>query len=677
MKLGAKLGLGFGAVLTLLVLVGGFGVHQLRGVNQAYQQDVLQALEVKEQALSLQVQILEVRRSEKDLIAKQDVTFDRGNRYLDEAVATLEVLDGLSENGILRQKSAEARKAMAAYREGFSVLATTFQEFGLDESQGFQGTVNRVVRALQGFLRAKRAALPEGEALLLAMRIEEKDYQLRNDPAAKERFLAKWEQLADAISASSLTTTEQSILNNYLKGYRSAFETMAEKNENLLSRLAEMNERADTILALGNEILDIAKKSASEQVGEISASAGRSVWIVSSLVVLSIVAGGIFARFFGRSITEPVKDGVLMAEEVAAGIFDRRLNLQRQDEIGHLAKALDSMAEALGKSAEVADEISRGNLTVDVAPASERDRLGNAMKSMVARLQEVIGQVRAAAENVLSGARAMSSSSELMSQGASEQAAAAEEASSSIEQMTANIRQNTDNAGETEKMALKAAADARESGDAVKDATAAMKSIAEKIVIIEEIARQTNLLALNAAIEAARAGEHGKGFAVVAAEVRKLAENSQKAAAEINSLSSGSVEVADRASALLEKLVPNIQRTAELVQEISAASREQDAGADQINGSIQQLDSVIQQNASASEEMASTSEELSSQAEQLQTSMKFFRLEGEGRHQKALPKLPSGLRTADAAGDDGRPVRRRGAAALIGSSVADDDFERF
>jgi len=197
-----------------------------------------------------------------------------------------------------------------------------------------------------------------------------------------------------------------------------------------------------------------------------------------------------------------------------------------------------------------------------------------------------------------------------------------------MEQMAANIKQNADNALQTEKIALKSAEDAKEGGEAVAQTVSAMKQIAEKISIIEEIARQTDLLALNAAIEAARAGEHGKGFAVVASEVRKLAERSQTSAAEISSLSGSSVEVAEKAGNMLVKIVPDIQKTAELVQEISAASNEQNAGADQINKALQQLDQVIQQNSSASEEMASTSEELSGQAEQLQTTINFFKIGG-------------------------------------------------
>jgi methyl-accepting chemotaxis protein len=195
------------------------------------------------------------------------------------------------------------------------------------------------------------------------------------------------------------------------------------------------------------------------------------------------------------------------------------------------------------------------------------------------------------------------------------------------------VRQNADNALQTEKIAAKLSVDAKEGGEAVNETVMAMNEIAGKITIIEEIARQTNLLALNAAIEAARAGEHGKGFAVVASEVRKLAERSQRAAAEISELSTTSVRVAEQAGTMLCNIIPDFQRTAELVQEISASSKEQDAGAEQINKAIQQLDQVIQQNAGSSEEMASTAEELSSQAERLQSMISFFRLGNEEKSQ--------------------------------------------
>jgi PAS domain S-box-containing protein len=288
-------------------------------------------------------------------------------------------------------------------------------------------------------------------------------------------------------------------------------------------------------------------------------------------------------------------------------------------------------------------EVEKGDLTAEIREAhlSREDavgRMSKAISNTIKKLGEIISQISASADNVAAGSQEISSASEEMSQGATEQAAAAEEASSSMEQMAANIKQNADNAQETEKIASKSAADAAAGGEAVTKTVEAMKAIAEKISIIEEIARQTDLLALNAAIEAARAGEHGKGFAVVASEVRKLAERSQKSAAEISRLSTSSVEVAERAGEALHKLVPDIRKTAELVQEISAASNEQSTGSDQINNAIQQLDQVIQQNSSAAEEMASTSEELSAQADYLQQAVTFFKVDKDNlRHTASLP----------------------------------------
>jgi methyl-accepting chemotaxis protein len=275
-----------------------------------------------------------------------------------------------------------------------------------------------------------------------------------------------------------------------------------------------------------------------------------------------------------------------------------------------------------------ANALAEGDLTtkIEVSGKDETGQLLAAMQTMVAKLVQIITEVRSASDNLSSASEEVSATAQSLSQGASEQAASVEETSASIEQMSASIAQNTENAKITDGMASKSSQEAVEGGEAVKQTVTAMKSIAGKIGIIDDIAYQTNLLALNAAIEAARAGEHGKGFAVVAAEVRKLAERSQVAAQEIGELASGSVDMAERAGKLLDEMVPSIKKTSDLVQEITAASEEQSSGVGQVNSAMNQLNQATQQNASASEELAATAEEMSGQAEQLQQLMGFFKI---------------------------------------------------
>jgi methyl-accepting chemotaxis protein len=327
-----------------------------------------------------------------------------------------------------------------------------------------------------------------------------------------------------------------------------------------------------------------------------------------------------------RSIVRPLETAVEVARDLTVGRLDMQIDDSRKDQLGTLLTAMKEMVESNRTIADMARELSRGNLDRKIRERSEDDVMSRSLAEMLKRLIEVVEGVQNSSAQVISGSQALSSTSQEMSQGATEQAAAAEEASAAVEQMSANIRQTANNAEQTEKIAIQTASDAQEGGLAVSETLVAMKEIAEKIMIVEEIARQTNLLALNAAIEAARAGEHGKGFAVVASEVRKLAERSQSAAGGISKLSISSVEVAEKAGSLLETIVPNIRKTAELVQDICASSKEQNTGAGQINRAIQQLDQVIQQNTSASEEMASTAEELSSQVEQLDQMLAFFSL---------------------------------------------------
>ena len=389
----------------------------------------------------------------------------------------------------------------------------------------------------------------------------------------------------------------------------------------------EIVRRVEEVRQIENQLMKQAKEglhSGYDQARQLLVGAA-----VAALLI-SIVSGVLLALSIGRGLGRAVS----LADAVAHGDLNQHVKAASNDEIKDLIDALNRMTANLRVTAQMAEAIAQGDLSVEPKPLSDKDTLGLALKEMTQKLRTVVSDALGAAGSVSSGSEELSSACQQLSAGANEQAASAEEVSSSMEQMAANIKQNADNAAQTEKIARQSSADAQASGDAVNRAVHAMQTIAEKITFVQEIARQTDLLALNAAVEAARAGEHGKGFAVVASEVRKLAERSQTAAIEISTLSGQTVTAAREAGTMLVKLVPDIKKTAELVEEISAACREQDIGANQVNQAIQQLDKVIQQNAGAAEEMSATSEALSGQAETLQASISFFRI-GAGAHAPA------------------------------------------
>ncbi len=332
--------------------------------------------------------------------------------------------------------------------------------------------------------------------------------------------------------------------------------------------------------------------------------------------------------------SDMLKETDALIQGGANGEFDKRANAALfegcwQQLLVGVNQLLDGIVLPVKEAVAVLAEMEKGDLTrtVNGSYKGQMDDFKNTVNNTIAKLTQVVAEVNSGAQALASASEEVSATAQALAQAANEQAAGAEETSASLEQMTASIAQNTENAKVTEGMAAKAAQDAADGGESVAATVAAMKQIAKKIGIIDDIAAQTNLLALNAAIEAARAGEHGKGFAVVAAEVRKLAERSQVAAQEIGEVATNSVELAEKAGKLLDQMVPTIRKTADLVQEISAASSEQSSGVGQINVAVSQLNQTTQQNASSSEELAATAEEMSSQADQLQQTMAFFKLD--------------------------------------------------
>jgi methyl-accepting chemotaxis protein len=507
-----------------------------------------------------------------------------------------------------------------------------------------------------------------------ALRRYEKDLFLNIGDAAKEEQYARdWQdqherlaaRIADAAKAASLPEEKAALqtmkteLDAYTAGFQNvraqirsgAIKTPQEANGAIGPYKDGIRKLEDTT----KDLSDAANKRLDELDGAVAAIARRIAAILAALALGAVALSVAITVVITRSITAPVIEGMRVAERLADGDL---------------------------------------TVVVDASSGDETGMMLASMGKMLQKLQRVVGDVKQASDNVAAGSQELSSSAEEMSQGASEQAGSVEEVSASMEQMVSNIQQNADNAQQTEKIAQKAAQDARDGGKAVTQTVAAMKEIAGKITIIEEIARQTNLLALNAAIEAARAGEHGRGFAVVASEVRKLAERSQTAAAEISTLSGTSVQVAEEAGAMLARLVPDIQRTAELVLEINGSSKEQNEGSAQVNKAIQQLDQVVQQNASAAEQMSSTAEELSGQAEHLQGIMEFFKVDGAAagggpvkraaRTTKvahlAAPRAQAGRRAALHAAGPAAQAKPGGVALDMGKGgrdAEDAEFEKY
>jgi methyl-accepting chemotaxis protein len=526
----------------------------------------------------------------------------------------------------------------------------------------------------------------------LGLRRFEKDVFLNVDNAEKvAEYVTKWkdqrDRLLERIAVLDSLETEDSgkaairsmraDASTYEQGFnrvlalieQGKIKTPAEGN----AAMADVKDEVRRLEATAYDYAVHHSEKMSARAPIVSAQISRAVVITLFALSIALLLGIALSMLIGRSITTPLLAAVQAANQVAEGDVEVRVDGTSRDETGQLLQAMGRMIASTKEKVDAAVQIAKGDLTIAVTPQSSKDALGSALQGMVAKLSQVIGEVRAGANALSSAATQVSSTSQGLSQGTSEQAASVEETTSSLEQMSASIAKNADNSRALEQTAVKAARDGEESGKAVLDTVQAMIAIAEKITIVEEIAYQTNLLALNAAIEAARAGEHGKGFAVVATEVRKLAERSQTAAKEIGGLASSSVKVAERSGQLLTELVPSIRRSAETVQEVAAATAEQAAGVSQINRALTGVDQVTQRNASASEELASTAEEMASQAESLQQLMSFFRVAGMA---DVAAKAP--VKTAakvPAAKPDGNGHKR--APALPALAHDDNGFTRF
>jgi methyl-accepting chemotaxis protein len=551
-----------------------------------------EAKDIEAAAADLVTRRTNVARMTSELYA---IAVEEGKRLLDQAIAKGKILNDIQDETVRNAKLNSANRAYDLWvAEGAPALSAQNAAYdaALAELGKEPGSIDHATAARQ---------------LMTA----------RYDTA---RFVRMMIEVLTANSMSELNARREALLKQG-EVFKRSEASAAAALKALGLPAQDIESRSEQVLAIGSRASDIAREGGVIKAIDLTRGEGRKALLETNA---AYDAYGDFAEKRMSSIAGDATAAAAFAKTLLIGIILFSLVIAIAAALWMALSISKGLSGALG----VANSIAAGDLTQDVA-ISGRDEitdLQRAFQTMVEKLREVVGQVTSAAENMSAGSQELSASAEQLSQGSTEQASSTEEASASMEEMAANVKQNAENAATTEKMAAQSAQDAEASGAAVGKAVDAMQTIAQKINIVQEIARQTDLLALNAAVEAARAGEHGRGFAVVASEVRKLAERSQAAAAEIGTLSVDTVKVAQEAGSMLSRLVPDIKKTAELVEEITAACREQDVGSGQINQAIQQLDKVTQQNAAASEEVSATSEELAAQAEQLQSTIAFFKL---------------------------------------------------
>ncbi len=715
-----KLAAAFGSIIVLSILLGTVAYTRLEAMNGTL--ETLVNVNAKRTLMveDLKAFLLQTQKAEKNAIIA--TSHDDTQRALDEMTKFRGLTRGQIEE-ILPLAGEEGKRDLA------HISALLDRQAALQDQAGQGALLNSNNEAHFLIEREGDAAMAQVEGALYTLERRGRGASLASLESLHAAMEKLWAHTAEIVQSDSIAdlnrlttaiTAEAAALRRQQEAAMSAVSgneaaaAFAEAFDGwmrLQDKIVTINHGAGTlmagdisngegskaaadVLAAADAYVDLQMKLFKEAQAGAAASFEAARTLLISVISVTILIGTVAALWIALSINRGLRSAIDLAESVAIGDLSKNIQVGTNDEVRDMVDALSTMTVNLRATAQVADKIADGDLTVEPRPLSEKDTLGLSLQRMLGKLRRVVSEASAASSNVSAGSLQLSATAEDLSQGATEQAASAEQASASMEQMAANIKQNADNAAQTERIAKQSSIDAQASGEAVNRAVTAMQTIADKINIVQEIARQTDLLALNAAVEAARAGEHGRGFAVVASEVRKLAERSQTAAAEISTVSSTTVKAAQEAGGMLTRLVPDIKKTAELVAEISASCREQDVGGDQINQAIQQLDKVTQRNAAASEQMSATSEELAAQSEQLKTTIAFFRL-GDSRTPAAkplrapvVPKRRTGERDYAAPQRlNANPVIRKpeagrtpdfGLALADGSADGhDQDFERY